>query len=150
MIEFTTGVVFLLSSMYGSAGTPTAVALTATSANANTSASTGASKVVVLQDRKSVEKYLREQYADTPILVDIARCESEFLQFNKDGNVIRGKVNKKDVGVIQINEKYHSETATALGYNLYTTEGNVAYAKYLYEEQGATPWKSSAVCWSKA
>ncbi len=144
MIEFTTGVVFLLSSMYGSTGASTAVA-TAVDANIPMEKV----PVIVLQDRKSVEKYLREQYADTPILVEIARCESTFSQFDKNGKVIRGRVNSKDVGVMQINEKYHLETAQNLGHDLHTIEGNVAYAKYLYEKQGAQPWKASAVCWSK-
>ena len=147
MIEFTTGVAFLLSSMYGSLGTGTAVAITAVPANA---ASTEKPKTVVLQDRKSVEKYLREQYADTPILVEIARCESTFSQFDKDGKVIRGRVNSKDVGVMQINEKYHLETAVTLGYDIHTIEGNVAYAKHLYSRQGAAPWKASSPCWKNA
>ena len=141
MIEFTTGVAFLLSSMYGSTGAP----ITANAAVATPS--TDKPKAVVIQDRKSVEKYLREQYADTPILVEIARCESTFAQFDKDGNVVRGKVNAQDVGVMQINEKYHSDTAALLGYDLHTIEGNVAYAKHLYEEQGAAPWKASQPCW---
>ena len=130
--------------MYGSTGA-SAVAATMTDPSIEEKA-----KVVVLQDRKSVEKYLREQYADTPILVEIARCESTFSQFDKDGNVVRGKVNSKDVGVMQINEKYHSETATVLGYDLHTIEGNVAYAKHLYEEQGSKPWSASKFCWSNA
>jgi hypothetical protein len=147
MIEFTTGVVFLLSSMYGSTGASTAVA---TAISADTSTLIEKVPVVVLQDRKSVEKYLREQYADTPILVEIARCESTFSQFDKNGKVVRGRVNSKDVGVMQINEKYHLETAESLGYDLHTIEGNVAYAKHLYEKEGARPWKASAMCWSKA
>lgn len=147
MIEFTTGVVFLLSSMYGSTGASTAVA---TAVAASTSPSTTATKAIVLQDRKSVEKYLREKYADTPILVEIARCESTFSQFDKDGKVIRGIVNNKDVGVMQINEKYHLETAISLGLDIHTIEGNVDYAKHLYEREGARPWKASQPCWGKA
>jgi hypothetical protein len=146
MIDLTTGVVFLLSSMYG-ANTP-AVA-TAIQADVNASTSTEPVKVVVLQDRKAVEKYLREQYADTPILVDIAQCESTFAQFDKNGKVVRGKANPQDVGVMQINEKYHADAAEALGYDLHTIEGNVAYAKHLYREEGAAPWKASSKCWSK-
>ena len=147
MIQFTTGVAFLLSSMYTTTGTQTAMAAAIT---ASTSPSTDQAQVIVLQDRKSVEKYLREQYADTPILVEIARCESTFAQFDKDGNVIRGKVNSQDVGVMQINEKYHSDTAKVLGLDLHTIEGNVKYAKHLYEEQGTAPWSASKPCWGKA
>lgn len=51
---------------------------------------------------------------------------------------------------MQINELYHLETAEKLGLDIYTIEGNVAYAKHLYEEQGAKPWMSSSPCWAKA
>lgn len=146
MIEFTTGVAFLLSSMYGS-GASTAVA---NASQADTVASTTEKAPIVdVQDRKSIENYLRVQYADTPILVEIARCESTFSQFDKDGNVVRGRVNNQDVGVMQINEKYHADRAQELGLDIHTIEGNVAYAKYLYEQEGAAPWKSSSKCWNK-
>lgn len=146
MIQFTTGVAFLLSSMYTTTGTQTAMAAASI---ASTSPSTEQAKVIV-QDRKSVEKYLREQYADSPILVEVARCESTFAQFDKKGNVVRGLVNNKDVGVMQINERYHAETAAMLGLDLHTIEGNVKYAKHLYKEQGTAPWSASKPCWGKA
>lgn len=143
MIELTTGVAFLLSSMYGF-GAP-AVA----SAFETVGTTPEKAKSVVLQDRKAVEKYLREKFADTPLLVEIARCESTFSQFDKEGNVIRGIVNSKDVGVMQINERYHLETAIKLGFDLHTIEGNTAYAQYLYDKEGAAPWKASSKCWGK-
>ena len=143
MIEFTTGVVFLLSSMYGTTGASTAVATVSQADIAS-----GKNTVIILQDEKSVEKYLREQYADTPILVEIARCESTFKQF-KNGKVVRGRIDNDDIGVMQINSRYHAETAESLGFDIHTIEGNVSYAKYLYEKEGVKPWKSSAKCWSK-
>ncbi len=102
-----------------------------------------------IMSSKDVEKYVRDQYSSDPILVDIARCESTFRQFDTTGHVIRGKVNSADVGVMQINEKYHSDKAVELGLNIYTIEGNLAYAKYLYERDGAQPWISSSKCWAK-
>ncbi|HEY4503652.1 MAG TPA: hypothetical protein VJJ28_00885 [Candidatus Paceibacterota bacterium] len=146
MIEITTGVVFLLSSMYGH-NDSTAVAI---GSQADMSFLTQKTSEIVLHDREAVEKYLREQYADTPILVKIARCESTFSQFDKNGEVVRGKVNRADVGVMQINEKYHAEKAEELGYDIHTIEGNVSYAKYLYERQGSAPWNASSRCWRKA
>ena len=147
MIELTTGAIFLMSSLYGNAtpdngamnapvATPTEVTTTATS---STTTSTAA-----------MQAYLRKEFADTPILVDIARCESNFHQFDKDGNIVRGRVNKADIGVMQINEKYHADEAVKLGYNIYTVEGNVAFAKYLYDKYGSDPWSSSSKCWSDA
>lgn len=101
-------------------------------------------------DPVTFEEYVREYFNDTPILAEIAFCESTFRQFEPNGEVVRGKVNKSDVGVMQINEYYHADTAKKLGLDLKTTEGNLAYAKYLYERDGAAPWVSSSKCWKKA
>lgn len=81
-------------------------------------------------------------------MADIAFCESRFRQFDKNGNPLRGFVNSADVGVMQINEKYHAETAAKLGINIYTLEGNMEYGKYLYETQGTKPWVHSKKCWN--
>ncbi len=144
MIEISTGVAFLLSSMYGAGHS----SLQATAVNTTATVSEGKIAIVTVHDRKTVENYLRTELADTPILIEIARCESTFSQFNKDGDVLRGRVNSADVGVMQINEKYHLEKSKELGHDIYTTEGNVEYAKYLYENQGAAPWKASSKCWA--
>ena len=143
MIELTTGIVFLLSSMYGAGAPSTDVAVV----QPNVDTSVVKTIVITENDKKAVEKYLREHYSDTPILIEIARCESTFTHIGKDGNVIRGKANSADIGVMQINEKYHLITAEKLGYDIYTMEGNVAYAKYLYEKFGSTPWSASSKCW---
>lgn len=78
---------------------------------------------------------------------EIARCESSMRQFNKDGTVLRGHVNPKDVGMFQINEYYHLKDSQRLGYNIYTLEGNIGYAKHLVETQGYRPWSASQACW---
>jgi hypothetical protein len=97
----------------------------------------------------SVEKRVKEYYKDIPLLIKIAGCESQFRQFAENGEVIRGEVNNKDVGVMQINETYHAKQAEVLGLDLNTTEGNMAYAKILYKTDGLTPWLSSSKCWAK-
>jgi len=99
---------------------------------------------------QTVEQYVREYFADEPIMAEIARCESRFKQFDTDGSIHRGVVNDQDLGVMQVNEHYHGKTARTLGLDLYTIQGNVAYAKYLYEKEGTKPWASSSPCWSKS
>jgi len=149
MIELTTGVVFLMSSLYGSGqanGVMQNIANQIPTVEASQTATVNASSFT--NDPKSMEAYLRKEYADTPILVDIARCESHFRQFDANGNVIRGIVDKGDIGVMQINERYQGSTAKVLGLDIYTVEGNVAYAKHLYNEQGLKPWSASKPCWS--
>jgi len=84
-----------------------------------------------------------------PVLKKICTCESGLRQYDKDGNVLRGTRNKSDIGICQINELYHSEKPKELGLNIHTMEGNVAFAKYLYETEGTAPWGASKSCWNK-
>lgn len=96
-----------------------------------------------------VETYVRNYFEDIPMLAEVARCESEFRQFDKNGNILRGKVDSRDIGVMQINTHYHLEKAKKLGFDLYTIDGNLGYARHIYDEQGGRPWMASAGCWSK-
>jgi hypothetical protein len=102
-----------------------------------------------MTDSKNVKSFVEKYFADIPIMIEVARCESRNRQFTPTGDIIRGEVNKFDVGVMQINEMYHLEDSRKLGYDIYTIEGNTAYARYLYERQGAKPWLSSSPCWAK-
>jgi hypothetical protein len=97
----------------------------------------------------STEAQVKAYFAETPIMAEVAFCESRFRQFDANGNVLRGVQNNQDVGVMQINEKYHLATAQKLGLNIHTLEGNMAYAKYLYDTQGTKPWNYSSHCWGK-
>ena len=96
---------------------------------------------------KTTEEIVAEYFKDAPIMKKIAYCESRYTHFNQDGSVLRGRVNSQDVGVMQINEKYHLATSQRLEYNIYTLEGNMEYARYLYETQGVRPWVHSSHCW---
>lgn len=102
-----------------------------------------------ITDSKNVARFVKDYFADTPILAKIAACESHNRQYNTRGEVLRGEQNTYDRGVMQINILYHLETAQKLGLDLNSIDDNVAYARYLYEKQGAKPWMSSSACWSK-
>src|SRR5690606_20716583 len=57
-----------------------------------------------ITDSKNVEKFVRDYFAETPILAEIARCESTFRHYDKKtGQVLKGKVDSRDTGVMQIN-----------------------------------------------
>jgi len=98
---------------------------------------------------ESVERTVNLYFSDIPIMTDIARCESEFRHFGRDGEVLRGEKIRSDVGVMQINEYYHAKTADALGINIYSLGGNMVYARYLYDSKGTSPWLSSVRCWGR-
>ncbi len=103
-----------------------------------------------ISDSDNVKRFVSNYFADKPILATIAGCESHNRQVNKNGTVLRGEKNHYDVGVMQINELYHADEAKKLGYDIYTLDGNVAFARYLYNKSGAKPWMSSSACWSKS
>ncbi|HEU0080425.1 MAG TPA: hypothetical protein VFQ72_00150 [Candidatus Paceibacterota bacterium] len=135
IFELTTGILMLASALTGSTSPATAA-----------TASQGISSDQPLST-VSTEAYVRDYFKDIPLLAEISRCESTFRQFDKDGKPIVGKVNKSDIGVMQINTYYHGESAAKLGFDLTTIDGNLGYARYLYGKYGSDPWSSSSKCW---
>ncbi len=104
----------------------------------------------VMPQSQTVEEYIRDYFADEPILAEIARCESHFTQFGKNGQVIQNP-GSTAVGVFQIMASIHDDFADhKLGLDIYSLQGNAAYARYLFSKQGSTPWDSSKPCWSKS
>ncbi len=75
-------------------------------------------------------------------MVQIARCESNFRQYTDSGKPFRGGANGGMVGVFQLYEKVHTAGAHALGFDITTLEGNIGYARHIYEQEGTTPWAS--------
>lgn len=98
---------------------------------------------------QTVKEYVQKYFADEPILADIAACESHMRQFDKDGKVLKNPTSTA-VGIMQIMSSIHSDKADKLGIDISTIQGNLAYAHYLYGEQGTTPWNSSKSCWGKS
>ena len=96
-----------------------------------------------------VENYVNTYFSDIPVMADIAWCESRFRHYTESGNVLRGEVVPTDIGVMQINEYFHGDTAEALGIDIYSFAGNLAYARNLYEREGTTPWLPSVKCWGE-
>jgi len=94
----------------------------------------------------TVEKEVRQYFRNDPVLVAIAGCESEFRQYDSDGNVLKNP-NSSATGVMQIISSIHRREALNLGYDIYTTQGNLGYAAYLYHREGTRPWKASKACW---
>jgi len=115
---------------------------------ANTFSESGADTTATFVESPTVEEYVRLYFSDSPIMAEVAACESRFRHFDSWGDILRGEENPFDVGVMQINEHYHLQQAIDLGYNLYTLDGNLSYARYLYEKEGTDPWEASAPCWT--
>lgn len=110
----------------------------------------GLAALVVALSGYAAELEVTEPPELPPILEKIAICESGGNHFEADGvTVKRGKVNPLDIGMFQINEKYHLEASKKLGLDIHTLEGNIAYALVLYRQEGTTPWNWSKSCWNR-
>jgi len=139
MPSITIGLALALSAAFGVSSTPTTTADTETF-----------SDVALAPQAQTLREHVEEYFADIPVMIAVSKCESHFRQYEKDGSIYRGKINNQDVGLMQINERYHLDTAEKLGIDIYSIDGNLEYARHLYEKEGTRPWNSSAPCWSKS
>jgi len=121
----------------------------------STLATNSTSTPVRVSTPKSVDQELPQ------VLLDISWCESRDNQSKvglnyrtrvvtlSDGSTTTEKyVWSRDIGRFQINEYYHAEEAKRLGFDIYTEEGNAAYALRLYNLNGTRDWNPSKPCWS--
>lgn len=97
--------------------------------------------------KAETEAQVREYFKDTPVMIEIARCESNFRQFTDSGSVLKGGSAGGMIGIFQFFESIHAPAAKNLGFDLATIEGNLAYAKHLHKSEGTTPWASAKDCW---
>jgi hypothetical protein len=111
---------------------------------AATSKTTSANKFFT---QAETEAKVRAYFKDTPVMIEIARCESEFRQYTDAGNVLRGGDSGGMVGVFQFFESIHAVPAKALGFDLATLDGNLGYAKHVYATEGTVPWNPAKNCW---
>ena len=146
-IQILTSAIFIATSIYGGPTGEAEKTKDSTLKDVKQIAKEKVLKTDVTVGPDTLETYVREYFTDTPVLAEIARCESEFRHIGTNGQIIRGKVNQSDIGVMQINEYYHTKPSKALGYDLYDLEGNLEYAKWLYDEFGTSPWNASKACW---
>lgn len=105
------------------------------------------STAILPVNQVETEKRVREFFKDTPVMIEIARCESNFRQFTDAGNVLRGGDSGGMVGVFQFFESIHANPAKALGFDIATLEGNLDYATHVYTQQGTVPWNPAKYCW---
>jgi len=88
-----------------------------------------------------VEERVRAAFADAPDMIAIAKCESGFRQFSPDGTVLYGGSGKAYIGIFQIGQRLHLGPAAAMGLDIMTVEGNIAYARHLFSRSGTVPWR---------
>ena len=99
--------------------------------------------------RELEEAYIRTYFADIPIMIDIAGCESTWVHTKENGEVLRGYVDPRDIGAMQVNTYYHLATSKQMGLDIFDFRDNLKYARFLYERNGTRDWLASRKCWSK-
>jgi hypothetical protein len=104
----------------------------------------------IVSDPASTEAVVRSYFHDIPIMIEVARCESTFRHYLHDGSVLQGRVDPADTGVMQINKRYHLDSAMNMDLDLENIYDNMEYARHLFERQGLQPWSASAPCWDRS
>ena len=79
-------------------------------------------------------------FYDSPHMVNIGGCESNYIQYKIGGGVLRGRVTPADTGTMQINLDAHGKEVARLDLDMETLYDNVTYARILYENEGVRPW----------
>lgn len=75
---------------------------------------------------------------DSQTMKNIAKCESGYKQFEKDGSHLISLTS--DVGLMQINQ-VHWKRAKSLGLDIFNSPiDNWEMAKIIYKEQGFKAW----------
>ncbi len=98
-----------------------------------------ADSLTPLHDNKETKLAIVKLFADTPQMISIAQCESSFQQYTPKGSTFTGGGGRY-IGVFQIG-KGHTNSAKKLGFDIYTLDGNLGYARYMYQYEGIQPWR---------
>jgi len=85
-------------------------------------------------------------FYDAPRMVAKLKCESNYIHYQKDGTVLRGRITSGDTGVAQISRPHHEANAERLGLDLDNFWENLSYARRLYNKQGDSPWLAPVDC----
>lgn len=83
-----------------------------------------------------VESRIREVFPDAPVMVEIARAESRFIEKAKNPH-------SSASGVFQI----LNGTFKACHGDVFDAEDNIQCARLLYDQSGTTPWLASKEAW---
>lgn len=76
-------------------------------------------------------------------MLDIVQCESQFRQFDKNGNTLRSKTS--DIGIMQIN-RVHWKEANRLGLDIWNSvDDNIKMGKIIYDIQGIDAWSCNKI-----
>lgn len=92
---------------------------------------------------EAIQRLVETEFGVGHVMVEIARCESSLRQY-EGGKVLMGGGGGNYIGIFQIGRQWVNKAAS-LGFDVYTPEGNVGFAKWLYNaeivERGQPLWR---------
>lgn len=91
-----------------------------------------------LVSSEEIKTLVEAIFGPTSPMIPTLQCESSFRQFDSSGVILRSSTN--DVGIAQINVEAHGQDAMERGIDIYTIEGNLKYARLLFDQSGTLPW----------
>ena len=95
--------------------------------------------------------YYAEMYeVDERLARNIIACESQNNAEAKGYNYRQGELWSTDIGYWQINDYYHKDRMTELGFNINVPRDNIQFGFMLLSEQGTSPWSASQRCWQNS
>src|SRR5665811_455336 len=99
MMELITTSFFVFSSIYGG---PTGATVANNQATSTATSMIGveATTTAHIPTNEGIEAQAKAYFKNTPILADIAFCESTYRQYDTNGKPLKGMVNKGDIGVM--------------------------------------------------
>lgn len=83
---------------------------------------------------EAISALILQTFPDSPVMLEVAKCESRLRQFNEDGTVLMGGGGGNYIGIFQIGIQWVDD-AQKLDIDVYTVEGNVQFARYLYDSE---------------
>jgi hypothetical protein len=96
----------------------------------------------------AIIRTIRDVFPDEPRMVAVARCESGLVH-RENGRLIRNRDGSSAEGVFQVLMRVHLPQMRKMALNPDRLDHYLAYVRYLYDQQGLTPWRSSRPCWGK-
>lgn len=112
------------------------------------------SKEVIVEEVKQIKtidseitRLSVEYKVDEKLVRAIIKCESSMYGSAINHNKINGVVWSSDFGLMQINDFYHENTMTKLGFDIHNEFDSLKYGIILLSTQGTSPWNASKFCW---
>ncbi len=97
----------------------------------------------ILKNIEAIQRYFPDSTKITSRFLATAYCESRLKQYGEKGVVTS---HTADEGILQVHVPLHKKSAEKLGHDIRTLEGNLGYARLLYDNYGLSPWKASRKC----